>query len=811
MFQILNTFFLKKHSAVLSVLWLGLLWLSSAKANEIQSPAFLSLDTKEISFRYELATLKQNSSLLNFNYILKTLEKRHLSEPRISELRISEPKPFGSSSLDTRKLMTVWAETLIQTLDPQKVYFTQQQVDQLARAFETLSFDDPALYIKLEHVIDLFHRQQKATYEATRDWLASGDISEKTFDGVTDASQIRSLLQSSTSFISDEKTRLNTYKANVLDQIKYRLLNGDEYHREKLSDILNELLKNYQFRASDQHLYRWKSEDKLTVIVNSLLTVLHGEDDNNETMSYSSRLRFDEMSLDDFEPRFGIGVVIEGSPDHLVINKVLKGGTAWKTQLLPGDELISIRIFDNDKNEFQSPINLQGLDANQAKQHITGSMGVPIKLKIRRGARIFDEVFDRWDIPAVDNKVRLKALPIGDSSTSTRLAHISVPDFYHRGGRYNTGYELNEALKKIKHSEQGYQGVLLDLRGNHNGDLEVASAIQGLFVGANDAFYIESAGQAPLSLKSHDQGVLYHEGAFKNLVVLVDQFTAGAAEVLASNLQTLGRAKVIGTITQASDIYYGYDSVNSGDFFPRTGNLVFQSGHYQPAAKGVDNQKRTLPVNPDISTDTCIKPSLINAKEQIKPKGDVQSFAASVYGLYGKQHAAFSECQTKQLNRATNYLTQHAQTSAIQEPINQQFEQMGLDMLLSERGFYEGGEPSAVVNELDELLTIQLNWVEQYPQCRDVALNNLARLEVSGLYDLPQNIPTALYDRLVHHWHQLLAPVQFKTTQSNITEWKALKTSFQRLNSSYSNTQAELVDRSIQARPETASDSFICE
>jgi hypothetical protein len=162
---VLNTFFLKKHSAVLSVLWLGLLWLSSAKANEIESPAFLSLDKEEISFRHELATRKQNSSSSNFNDILKTLEKRHLFEPHISK-----PKPFGSSSLDTRKLMTEWGEALIQTLDPQKVYFTQAQVDQLARGFEALSFDDPALYIKLEHVIDLFHRQQKATYEATRDW-----------------------------------------------------------------------------------------------------------------------------------------------------------------------------------------------------------------------------------------------------------------------------------------------------------------------------------------------------------------------------------------------------------------------------------------------------------------------------------------------------------------------------------------------------------------------------------------------------------------------------------------------------------------
>lgn len=156
-------------------------------------------------------------------------------------------------------------------------------------------------------------------------------------------------------------------------------------------------------------------------------------------------------------------------------------------------------------------------------------------------------------------------------------------------------------------------------------------------------------------------------------------------------------------------------------------------------------------------------------------------------------------------------LNKQSKTLAIQQPINQQFEQLGLDMLLSERGFFEGGEPSAVINELDELLTIQLNWVEQYPQCRDVVLKNLARLDISGLHDISSDIQITLYDRLVHHWHQLLEPVQFKASQSHVTQWNELKTGFQRLNSSRTHTQAELVDLSIQARPETASDSFVCE
>lgn len=218
----------------------------------------------------------------------------------------------------------------------------------------------------------------------------------------------------------------------------------------------------------------------------------------------------------------GIGVSFTMEKDTVNVMQVIKGGPAEKVGLLPGD-----RIITADKD------TLVGMANNTVMKHLKGEKGSKVKLGIKRRNSpnlIYYNVI-RGDIPVKSVDV---AYMINEST-----GYIHVNSFSEK-----TYEEFVVALVEL--SVKGMKNLVVDLRGNHGGYMQIAIRMANEFLKRNKLIvYIEG-----VHSKREDH---YSDGrgSFQDLplVVLVDDASASASEIFAGAMQDNDRATIIGRRT----------------------------------------------------------------------------------------------------------------------------------------------------------------------------------------------------------------------------------------------------------------------
>ncbi len=224
----------------------------------------------------------------------------------------------------------------------------------------------------------------------------------------------------------------------------------------------------------------------------------------------------------------GIGAEIGKKNDFLVIIAPLEDTPAKKAGLTAGDKILKINNEPTDN-----------LTVEQAVAKIRGEVGTKVVLSILRGTdgtKIKDITIERAIIKIPITKV--------EALKDNKIARLSFYSF-----TSTAPFEFQQSAAKIL-STTGYKGIILDLRNNPGGYLEVAVDIAGWFLNTGDLVAIEDFG------KDNGQGKTTEFrasglGALKNypLVVLVNQGTASAAEILAGALRDDRGIKLIGEKT----------------------------------------------------------------------------------------------------------------------------------------------------------------------------------------------------------------------------------------------------------------------
>jgi carboxyl-terminal processing protease len=219
----------------------------------------------------------------------------------------------------------------------------------------------------------------------------------------------------------------------------------------------------------------------------------------------------------------GIGTQIGLRDNRVTIIKVLKDTPAEKAGLQAGDTLIAVNGESMD-----------GKTTDDAVKKIRGDIDTTVKLTIARGSETKDVTITRKEIIA----------PSVDSQITGQLATITVSRF-----DKDTGQRVREAAEKAKAA--GVKGVILDLRGNPGGYLNAAQDVSSVWL--NDKLVVtEKRGDKETErLKSGKNPVL--EGV--PTVVLVDENSASASEIVAGALKDNKAATLVGTKT------YGKGSV----------------------------------------------------------------------------------------------------------------------------------------------------------------------------------------------------------------------------------------------------------
>jgi carboxyl-terminal processing protease len=233
----------------------------------------------------------------------------------------------------------------------------------------------------------------------------------------------------------------------------------------------------------------------------------------------------------------GVGIVLSlADPDKLVVLRAIKNTPASKANIQMGD--IIEKIDDVDTST---------IDQEEAVSLMRGEPGTKVTLVLYRESLKQDVTVSLTRENILVPTVEGKALP-----GHPDLAYIDIAQF-----TSETGNELAEALKSM--DIQQYKGLILDLRYNHGGELNAAVQVAGYFVSSGPVVFI-------VDKKGNIETKNPAEGNFLGLplVVLVNEESASAAEIVAGAIKDNGSGTLIGEKTFGKGIVQTVFPLDSG-------------------------------------------------------------------------------------------------------------------------------------------------------------------------------------------------------------------------------------------------------
>lgn len=313
-------------------------------------------------------------------------------------------------------------------------------------------------------------------------------------------------------------------------KVKYDALNltlaGKEW--PKVQEVLGK-----RYRYAIKRLKQSESEDVFQVVMNSFARVV---EPHTSYLSPRNAERFQmEMNLS----LEGIGAVLRAEEDYTVIQSVVSGGPADKSnELKPKDRIVGV---SQDDKEF---VDVIGWRLDDVVELIKGPKGSKVRLQVL-GADSEDDgsikvvsiIRDTIKLEDRAAKSEVYFEKEGDKN-SKKLGVITIPSFYN-----NLSRDVKLEIAKLK--DENVEGIIVDLRGNGGGSLTEATLLTGLFIDKGPVVQVRD-GANRVQVNSDKDGISYYDGP---LTVMVDRYSASASEIFSAAIQDYGRGVIVGEHT----------------------------------------------------------------------------------------------------------------------------------------------------------------------------------------------------------------------------------------------------------------------
>lgn len=313
-------------------------------------------------------------------------------------------------------------------------------------------------------------------------------------------------------------------------KVKYDALNltlaGKDW--EKIQEVLGK-----RYRYAIKRLKQSESEDVFQVVMNSFARVV---EPHTSYLSPRNAERFQmEMNLS----LEGIGAVLRAEEDYTVIQSVVSGGPADKSnELKPKDRIVGVSQDDKDF------VDVIGWRLDDVVELIKGPKGSKVRLQVL-GAESEDDgsikvvsiIRDTIKLEDRAAKSEVYFEKEGDEN-SKKLGVITIPSFYN-----NLSRDVKLEISKLK--EENVEGIIVDLRGNGGGSLTEATLLTGLFIDKGPVVQVRD-GANRVQVNSDKDGVSFYDGP---LTVMVDRYSASASEIFSAAIQDYGRGVIVGEHT----------------------------------------------------------------------------------------------------------------------------------------------------------------------------------------------------------------------------------------------------------------------
>ena len=341
-------------------------------------------------------------------------------------------------------------------------------------------------------------------------------------------------------------------KYNILQEIE--TLNAKEQTQKEKKDSVN------KFKLKDtiklQILTPQQKQAKATDEVKDLLTSMFKRYDKRKKMDWFSVYMnaytevfdphtnyFSPQDKEDFDVNFkgkviGIGATIQEKKGKILIGTLVVGAPAWKSkQISEGDEILKVK-----SKKDEEPINVTGMLVDEAVRFIRGEKGTEVVLTLRKKDGSIKEVkMIREEVAIEDTFARSI---IVNSPNGKKYGFINLPgfnaDFEDAKGR-NASDDIKAELIKLK--AQNVEGIILDLRNNGGGSLTEVVDIMGLFMKNGPVVQVKD-GNGKIQVLKNKQNDPIWTGP---LVIMQNELSASASEILAGAMQDYGRAVIVGS------------------------------------------------------------------------------------------------------------------------------------------------------------------------------------------------------------------------------------------------------------------------
>jgi carboxyl-terminal processing protease len=449
----------------------------------------------------------------------------------------------------------------LKSLDFQRLYFTQQDVDRFS-----------AEYGERLHTLLLQGSSMAAATDIYRTFEQRVE---------TRVAQAELLLQEDFDFTTDETVLMSRKNApwpqNEADaaklwrlQIKEAVL-AESLRREMLTKLATEQGKpdpsaddrSPKEKVSLRYkrfLSSVKDVDEEEIANYFLSAVARSYDPHTDYMSAREMSRFKDGMKNEL---VGIGALLQGEEDGATkIMGIVVGGPADREGTLKlNDRVVAVDTLNTGNPGDMIDIMFMKID--KVVDLIRGKEGTSVALKVEPAAGPSGEtrvvVIQRGKVEMKDEQASGELIQMkNEDGVVRRLGVITLPSFYadFDEGKVRSSVDVERILRRLV--EEQIDGLVLDLRGNGGGSLEEVRRMTGFFLERGPVVQVKNT-LSQVQVKDSENGKPIYGGP---LVVMTDRSSASASEILAGALQDFNRAVVVGdsstfgkgTVQQPMDI-----------------------------------------------------------------------------------------------------------------------------------------------------------------------------------------------------------------------------------------------------------------
>ena len=244
--------------------------------------------------------------------------------------------------------------------------------------------------------------------------------------------------------------------------------------------------------------------------------------------------RFDTAMKGSFE---GIGARLQKRMDNTKIVDIISGGPVWRQNKIEvGDIIMKVRQEDEEE-----AVNIVGMRLDDAIKLIKGPKGTKVILTMKKIDGTVEDIEIVRDVVELEETYAKSSKVEKDGKT---FGIINLPKFYVDFNDYkkrNAASDIKKEIERLK--AEGMEGLVLDLRNNGGGSLQTVVDMAGLFIKDGPIVQVRSTGEPKEVLSDRDKSIAW-DGP---LVILVNELSASASEILAAAMQDYKRAIVIGS------------------------------------------------------------------------------------------------------------------------------------------------------------------------------------------------------------------------------------------------------------------------